>query len=100
MLEQVMEKSWNLQKVTGIAARLLKVVITRNTDKIRDPLTPNDLDFASWMLFAYSMSPTEAAMTKGSLTSLRPFVKGGVIYTRGRVGRSIEKLLGITGLPY
>ena len=99
MLEQIMTKSWSLQNVTAIKARLLKAGVTKNRDKIVEHLSPNDISLASQLLFAYSMGPTEAAMLKGDLTSLRVFKVGGIFFTRGRVGRSLEQLLGITRLP-
>ena len=99
ILEQVLVKSWNYQRIVAIAARLAKAAITRDRSQIRDLLKPAEIDFAAHLLFAASMKPTEIAIEKGDLTSLRPFRNGGIVYTKGRVGRSLELVLGMSRLP-
>ena len=99
IVSQAMEKSWNYGKVQAIVARLLKALITRSRERIREALSPNDLKFARKIMFLVSMTPTEAALKRGDLSSLRVVKSGGIVYTRGRAGPSLEKLLGVSQLP-
>jgi hypothetical protein len=96
---QVLDKFWSLQKVLGVIAWVLKASVTKDVSRIRDPLTPDDLALANRVIFFYSMGPTKAALDRGDLSSLRVHKSRGIYCTRGRVGRALEKLLGIVELP-
>ena len=46
-----------------------------------------------------SMEPTFVSINKGQLTSLRPTLDGGIVYTAGRCGESLLRLLGVAKMP-
>ena len=50
-------------------------------------------------MFLISMKQTKVAVRQGELTSLRVYKSGRIFYTKGRVGPSLEWLLGIRQMP-
>ena len=45
------------------------------------------------------MEPTKTALEHGKMDSLRPIVRGGIVYARSRCHSSLMSLLGIESLP-
>ena len=99
MILQVMRRSNCLSKVINVVARILKCLFHMDTEMIKEPLTVQDMKTAERILFVASMGPTLAAMEAGKLESLRPVVRGGIVYARSRCDKSLLSLLGIDCLP-
>ena len=99
LAEKILERFNNLQRAIRVFARVMKGYISKDPSKIRDTLKPKELDLARKILFFVSMEPTKAAIDKGDLMSLRPTSHFGIFFTQGRVGKSLEKLLGCERLP-
>ena len=99
MILQVMRRSNCLSKVINVVARILKCLFHMDTEMIKEPLTVQDMKTAERILFVASMGPTLAAMEAGKLESLRPVVRGGIVYARSRCDKSLLLLLGIDCLP-
>ena len=99
IVESVMLRSNCLAKTTHVTARLLKCYFGRSADRIRDPLTVDDIKVAKLIQFIVSMAPTFEAVNGGKLDPLRPVMDKGVIYVRGRCDASLMRLLGLERLP-
>ena len=87
MVSDVMEWTNCLEKAVNVVARLLKGLFSSDTARFKEPLTAVDIKVAYKVLFIASMGPTRSALESGKLESLRPVVKGGVIYARSRCDR-------------
>ena len=99
LANQVMSRSNCLAKVISVMSRLLKCLFSFDRNRIREVPTVEDLKTANLVLFAASMGPSIVAWENGRLDSLRPYLKGGILYARGRCDKSLLKLLGIESLP-
>ena len=99
LVRQVMERSNCLSKVTNVVARILKCLFSTDREKIKESLSVRDIEAAARALFIASMGPTIAAMEAGKLESLRPIIRGGIVYARSRCDKSLLTLLGVDSLP-
>ena len=99
MVNQIMERSSCYQKTTCVTARLLKCLFSRDKERIKEPLTAQDLKVARLVQFIISMGPTLQAWDAGKLDSLRPYQQNGIIYMRGRNEKALTHMLGVSGLP-
>ena len=99
LVEKAMLKSNCYAKTVCVTARILKGVFTMDREKIREPLTVEDIAVARRAQFMVSMQPTLEAMEKNELEPLRPIMLGGIIYMRTRCGTSLLELFGVTQLP-
>ena len=99
MIREVMSKSNNWDKTVRVTARLFKGLICANRDKVLNALTVKDMKVAKSLQFAVSMEPSIISYNKGQLASLRPVLENGIIYTVGRCGKSILRLMGIQKMP-
>ena len=99
MVSEVMDRTNCLEKAVNVVARLCKGLFSSDTGRFKEPLTAVDIKVANKVLFIASMGPTRAALESGKLDSLRPVVRGGVIYARSRCDKSLLQLLGIESLP-
>ena len=59
---------------------------------IREHLSVDDIKAAEKVLYVASMGPTLAAMEAGKLESLRPVVRGGIVFARSRCDKSLLSL--------
>ena len=50
-------------------------------------------------MFLAAMKETQEDINKDKLTGLAPFVKGGLVVTRGRLGKGLFRVLGVSELP-
>ena len=82
-----------------MVARLLKGLFSMDKERIRESLTAQDVEVAYKVLLIVSMGPTLAAMESGKLDSLRPVVRGNIVFARSRCDRSLMSLLGLESLP-
>ena len=87
-LREVVASFKPLTKVRGIVARVMRMHV--NKGKIEDPLTPADYELADKILAYTAMPETVDALqnSASSLSSLAPFVRDGLLFTRGRMGKS------------
>ena len=99
MARKVMEKSNNWGKTVNVTARLFRGLLAMKRDRINDPLTVKEIQTARTLQFVVSSEPSIIALDKGELTSLRPVLTNGVVYTTGRCGKSLLNLLGIAKMP-
>jgi hypothetical protein len=58
-----------------------------------------DIKVAKTLQFAVSTEPSIISPNKEQLSSLRPVLVYGIVYTVGRCGKSILKLMGIHSMP-
>ena len=92
---QVMDRLNVLSKVVNVMlVKLLKGIFSGDTERIKEPLSVEDIQVGNKTLFAASMGPTIAAMESGKLDSFRPFISHRIIYAQSRFA-----LLGIKSLP-
>ena len=98
-VKSLMEKSNCWAKTVHATARLFKAYMTEERNKIYNPLSVRDIKVARATQFVVSMESTFTALNRGQLSSLRPIVEGGIVYTSGRCDKSLLRLLGITKLP-
>jgi len=99
MVEEIMYQYNSWEKSVRATARLMKGLICDDRAKIVRNLTVKDLKVARSIQFAVSMEPTIASLAKGQLSSLRPVLENGIVYTRGRIGKTLLKLMGVQKLP-
>ena len=99
MVRKVMDSSNKWEKTVNVTARLVRGLLAMNRGRITDPLTVKDIQSARILQFLVSMKPTITSMNKGELTSLRPVLVDGIVYTSGRCGRALLNLLGIAKMP-
>ena len=95
----VMKRTDKLSRAVNVFARLVRASFTQDRSSISSPLTPREIDAARRLLFHLSMGPTQEALDQDKLSSLRPEVSGGIIWTSGRVGQTLERTLGVHQLP-
>ena len=99
IVETVMERSNCLSKTIHVTARLMKCYFDQSRDRVKDPLTVEDIKTAQLLQFIVSMKPTIEAVNRGELDPLRPVMDRGIVYIRGRCDRSLLNLLGVDRLP-
>ena len=99
IIEEVMWKSNLWSKTVNVTARILKALFLMDRGMISNSLSVDDIYVAKKIQFAVSMPLTFDALESGKLDSLRPFVKHGIVYTRGRLGNEMLRVLGIECLP-
>ena len=99
LADLVMSRTNHLAKATSVLARLIKALVSKDRSRIQDKLSPADISVASKIMFASCMKPTIKAHAQGKLSTLRVFQNQGIWYTAGRVGRTLESLLGCNRLP-
>ena len=74
--------------------------LSRIVEKIEVPPSKEEIDLAQNIIMLYGMTKTWEDYKDNKLTSLLPFEKNYMIYTRGRVGEAaIERILGVDKLP-
>ena len=95
-VREVMTKS-NWDETVRVMARLLKGQICADKDKVHNTLTVKDSKVAMTLQFTVSTEPSIISHNKEQLSSLRPVLD--IVYTVGRWGRSILKLMGIPRMP-
>ena len=106
-LTQMIDDAGDYNVLKGSLARLIKVTFDKGTHKpeltIKERLaiTPDPLAYklAEMTMYNLSMGPTMSMIEKGKLESLNPFIENNIAYTRGRLGDSIETVLGQPKLP-
>ena len=97
---QVMDRLNILSKVVNVMlVKLLKGILSGDTERIKEPLSVKDIQVGNKTLLAESMGPTIAPMESGKLDSFRPFISHRIIYARSRCDKSLLALLGIKSLP-
>ena len=99
IVEDIMLRSNSWSKTTHVTARIIKALFSRDRSAIEDDLDVVDIKVARLIQFAVAMPPTIEALNAGKLTSLRPFLRHGIVYTRGRLGGSMLSILGVHELP-
>jgi hypothetical protein len=82
-----------------VMARLLKGQICADKDKVHNTLAVKDSKVAMTLQFTVSTEPSVTSYNKEQLSSLRPVLTNGIVYSVGRWGRSILKLMGIPRMP-
>ena len=99
MVEKIMNQCNSWEKSVRISARLMKGLICKDRSKIVRNLTVKDMKVARSIQFAVSMEASIESFEKGQLASLRPVLENGIVYTVGRIGKTIIKLMGVHKLP-
>ena len=99
MVEKIMNQCNSWEKSVRITARLMKGIICKDRSKIVRNLTVKDMKVAKSIQFAVSMEASIESFEKGQLASLRPILENGIVYTVGRIGKTIVKLMGVHKLP-
>jgi len=99
MIMKVMNQCNNWDRTVMVTARLVKGLLCTDRNKIYLAPTVKDIKLAKTLQFAVSMEPSITAYNKGELSSLRPVLDNGIVYTVGRCGRSLLKLMGIQRMP-
>ena len=99
MITEVMDKHNSWVKTIMVTARLVKGLLCVDRSKINKAPTVKDIRLAKTLQFVVSMEPSVDAYNKGQLTSLRPVLDNGIVYTMGRCGRSLLKLMGVQRMP-
>ena len=92
-------KSNCLSKTINVTARVLKAIFNGMRQSITEPITVQDVAVAAKAQFIVSMRPTLEAMDTGKLESLRPYVKSGIVFMRGRCESSLPQLFGVSSVP-
>lgn len=83
----------------GVVARIIRASVL-GRDSIMNPLDqPKYLNMAMKMLFLSSTEEVDNAVRSDKLTNLDPTWSHGLWITRGRLGNSINLVLGVDELP-
>ena len=90
LVRGIMEYSHNILKVRGIVARFLRATVPaiRARESIPGALGVEDYELADKVMKLCSMMETAQLMKTNSLAGLSPFVLGGLLCTRGRLGKA------------
>ena len=101
LAHQVMDRLNVLSKVVNVMlVKLLKGIFSGDTERIKEPLSVEDIQVGNKTLFAASMGPTIAAMESGKLDSFRPFISHRIIYARSRCDSLYLPYLGLKVSPF
>ena len=84
--------------VRGIAARIVRAILTRNREKdtMSAPLTVKDYEAGDYLLKLLAMDETRTMLAKSSnmtLSGLAVFQYRGITWTKGRLGASMKRIL-------
>ena len=95
---KILYYSDSLDKVRGILARIIKASGKMSREAIENGLTVKDYEKADHLMMLISMRAT-VGIDEKVLNNLAPFWSGFVMYTRGRLGPNVARLLGPEKLP-
>ena len=93
-LYEILDYSDSWMKIRGIMARTLRALAKISKNSIFDPLTVEDYDRADQLMAVLAMKDTVYMMRNSDLSGLAPFWEGCVIYTKGRLGPNMKRVLG------
>ena len=95
-LAKIMHYSDSWLKVKGIMARVIRVMIKRDSQTIRSQLTVEDYDKAERVMGCLAMEETVEMIGRDPKLGggLALFWENGICWTRGRLGPSVKSLLG------
>ena len=112
VIESLLHYSDSLQKIKRIVSRYMRGLsseLRKSGKLVKDnpqayeliSMEPSRLELkkAEHLLLLHGMPHTKDAIDAGKLDSLLPVREHGIIVTRGRLGESLEKLLGVESLP-
>ena len=101
LAEEIMEKSRTFDQARGIVARWLRSKVAGDRHMIERNLLAKDLKLADDLLYLAGTADTLTEMAKGSksrLMGLAPQWSKGRFVTRGRLGKGMLRILGVTEL--
>ena len=98
-VREIIMKHNNLDLIRGVLARTLAAWASRNRDMILQDPTVLHLQQAESLLFLSVAEEVGDAVRAGKLQGLCPKWLSGRWVTRGRLGKGMFKVLGVTELP-
>ena len=97
-IEEMMIRHSSMNTVRGSVARFLRSSVKRRREEAREEPNTKYLELAEKLIFVVGSSATDAAVKKGLVDGLSPMWTKGRWVTRGRLGKGVFKVLGVSEL--
>ena len=97
-VDDIMAYSDSLLKVEGIMARVLRALLSRDKLSVFLPLSADDYARASYFLKKHAMLEIHKMVESKDLTTLAPFKRNGLFYTRGHLRHGLQQAIGVMEL--
>ena len=77
-------------KVRGVVTGVVKTLLLKDKDAIKQELTVEDYAAGDHFLKLLAMQDTAKMMETQDLSSLAPYQRDGIMWTKGRLGMSLQ----------
>ena len=92
-VDDILAYSDSLLKVEGIMARVLRALLLKDKLSVFLPLSADDYARASYFLKKHAMLEIHKMIERKDLTTLTPFQKNGLLYTRGHLRHGLQQAI-------